>query len=153
MDGLWYDLVRNKLGEQTAAEWSSEIWLKRGAAEIDVARVLQALNISEGKDVATLLKMFQCDPGTAGCIDIECELKNENLGILTCKRCRPLETFERHGEADAFKQKHACEVTCVQGMQKTGECVNPRMKSRPLKLPPRKNKDEIACQWEFKLEE
>jgi hypothetical protein len=29
--------------------------------------------------------------------------------------------------------------------------VNPDIKIVPLKLPPRKSKDDIACQWELKL--
>jgi len=27
------------------------------------------------------------------------------------------------------------------------------MMGKPVKLPPRKSKDEIACQWEFKIEQ
>jgi hypothetical protein len=33
------------------------------------------------------------------------------------------------------------------------KAINPKMKVTPLKLPPRKSKDEIACQWEFRLDE
>jgi hypothetical protein len=31
--------------------------------------------------------------------------------------------------------------------------MNPRIKVTPLKLPPRKSQEEMACQWELKLEE
>jgi hypothetical protein len=31
--------------------------------------------------------------------------------------------------------------------------INPKVKVTPLKLPPRKSPDEIACQWEYKIEE
>jgi hypothetical protein len=37
-------------------------------------------------------------------------------------------------------------------MQLTGEHINPKMKCRALKLPPRKSEKEIACQWEFKID-
>jgi hypothetical protein len=29
---------------------------------------------------------------------------------------------------------------------------NPRMKTRPVKLPPRESKKDIACQWIFEVE-
>lgn len=29
--------------------------------------------------------------------------------------------------------------------------VNPRFEAVPVKLPPRKSQDEIACQWIFRL--
>jgi len=35
----------------------------------------------------------------------------------------------------------------------TARSINPNMVGRPLKLPPRESKDEIACVWEFKIEE
>jgi len=35
----------------------------------------------------------------------------------------------------------------------TARSINPKMVGRPLKLPPRASKDEIACVWEFKIEE
>jgi hypothetical protein len=35
---------------------------------------------------------------------------------------------------------------------KIARFFNPKMKVTALKLPPRKSKDDVACQWEFKLE-
>jgi len=149
LGGLWFDLVKDKVGEEKALEWEKEVWLKRGGSVNDMRGVMEVLNI-KGDDVATLFKTFQFAPGEAGWIDIECELKNNHHGILTATRCPALEIFELGG--DTKRQKHACEDICVPGMQLSGEFINPRMKCRALKLPPRKSKDEIACQWEFKLE-
>jgi hypothetical protein len=33
-----------------------------------------------------------------------------------------------------------------------GTWFNPRMKVTPTKLPPRKNKQDVACRWEFAIE-
>ena len=150
MDALWVALVREKLGEQTAMEWDTEIWLRRGAAESEVRRTREALGIW-GDDVASFLKYAQVDPGIAGVMEVEVDLKAKNHGILTVKRCRPLEWCERSGETEW--QKNACEVLDVQGFPQSAQLFNPNMKVAPLKLPPRKNPDEIACQWEFKIEE
>jgi len=149
LGGLWFDVVKDKVGVEKALEWEKEVWLKRGGCENDIRVSMDALNIS-GSDVATLLKAFQFAPGEAGWIDIECDLKNENHGILTATRCPALEIFEATG--DTVRQKHACVDICVPGMALTGEYINPKMKCRALKLPPRKDKNDVACQWEFRIE-
>ena len=151
MNGSWYDLVREKLGEQMAADWNREVWFEKGMYKRDPDRVMQAINIVGQNDVTALLKMFQCDAGTAGVIDIECQMEGKNRGIVTATRCRPLEQFERLG--DTCKTERECLGTCVEGMNLTAQYINPKMTMRPLKLPPRESKDEICCQFEVKLEE
>jgi len=150
LGGLWFDVVKDKVGIEKALEWEKEVWLKRGGCENDIRVSMDALNI-HGNDVAALLKAFQFAPGEAGWIDIACELKNPNHGILTATRCPALEIFEATG--DTVRQKHACEDICVPGMQLTAQYINPQMKCRAAKLPPRNSPDEIACQWEFVLDE
>ena len=148
LDGIWYSLIRERFGEEMARELDAEVWKRE--TPLEVGRTRKALGIW-GDDVAAFLKFVQVDPG-AGAIfpEFECELKSERLGILTVKRCLGLEYYERHGETEM--QKHACEVVDVVGFQEAANLFNPRIKVTPLKLPPRKSPDEIACRWEFKLE-
>jgi hypothetical protein len=148
LDGLYYSWARKKWGEQLAAELDAEMW--RRAAYLDVRRARETMNI-HGDDVAALFKVYQCDAGVAGKMDAEYELKNKNHGVLTARRCRSLEYYERHGET--MLQKNVCEVIDVQGFRNTARLINPNIRVTPLKLPPRRSKDEIACQWEFKIEE
>ena len=150
LGGLWFDVVKDHVGIEKALEWEKEVWLKKGGAENDIRVSMDALNIS-GNDVAALLKAFQFAPGEAGWIDIECELKNNNHGILTATHCPALEIFE--ATEDTIRQKHACEDICIPGMRITGELFNPKMTCRALKLPPRKGPDDVACQWEFEIPE
>ena len=58
LGGLWFDVVKDKVGVEKALEWEKEVWLKRGGCENDIRVSMDALNIS-GNDVATLLKAFQ----------------------------------------------------------------------------------------------
>ncbi len=149
LDGLWYSLIRERFGEDMARELDAEVW--RRETPLEVGRVRNALNIW-GDDIASVLKFVQTDPGTAAIFpEFECELKDKNHGVLTIKRCLGLEYYERHGETEM--QKHACEVLDVEGFQAAADLFNPKIKVRALKLPPRKSREEIACQWEFKLEE
>jgi len=148
LDGLWYNLIREKFGEKTASEWDWEIWKR--ATPLEVRRSREAMNIW-GDDVASLFKFLQVDPGAGGIWpEFRCELKNNQRGILTVNQCRALRYFERHGDAAALT--NACEMDRW-AFEDTAHCFNPRIRTRCLKLPPRSNPSEIGCQWEFWIED
>ena len=148
LDGLWFNLIREKFGEQKARELSRENWQRE--TPLEVRRHREAMNIW-GEDVEGYLKYLQVDIGAGGIWpDFRCEMTGENRGILTIKRCLSLEYFERHG--DIALQKHACEVLDGEGFQWAAHLFHPRMKAVPLRLPPRNRAGEIACQWEFRIE-
>ena len=149
LDGIWYSLIRERYGEAVARELDAEVWKRE--TPFEVGRVRAALNI-RGNDVASVLKFIQTDPGGGAIFpEFSCELKNEKVGILTIKRCLGLEYYERHGEREL--QRHACEVLDVEGFAEAAHLFNPKIKVTPLKLPPRKSPEEIACQWEFRMED
>lgn len=147
IDGLWYTLIKERFGEQMASDLERELW--RRAAPLAFRRVTQAMNIS-GDDVPTLFKSLQVDPGAEGVMDLAYELKDKNHGVFTVKGCRSLEYFERHGDSALLEM--GCGID-VWAFQEYAHYFNPKMKMTCLKLPPRKSQDEIACQWEFKIEE
>jgi len=75
------------------------------------------------------------------------DIRNENHVILTIPQCRSLLYYEREApEMIDFN----CLVLEERMMKKY--FMNPKLKVTPLKLPPRKSPDEIACQWELKIE-
>ncbi|MFO8010687.1 MAG: DUF6125 family protein [Dehalococcoidia bacterium] len=148
IDGIWMSLVREKFGDEVARELELKVWNWR-ALPMEARRICRALNI-EGSDVATLFKFFQTQPGFAGLdFDITYELKDRNHGICTVKRCLSLEYFERHDDMDTAK--YVCEVIDATGFQDAAHYFNPDMTAKPLKLPPRRGEDDIACQWEYRV--
>ena len=149
LNQFWYHAVEARLGQETANEIQADVWMKRGASEWEVKNVRNAMNIT-GDDVASYFKFFQCTPVNATMIDMQFELKDRNHGILTVKQCAPLLVFERNRET--VVQQQMCEVVERHGFQIGATLFNPRMKTIPIKLPPRKNKRDIACQWEFVVE-
>ena len=149
--GLWYDVVKEKLGEQTAIEFSREVWLGSGVkgCDLEAQWPTEAMNI-HGDDVASYFKFLQVDPGAAAIWpDYTMELMSPNRGILTIKRCLPLERYEKLGQTELLM--HTCHEIEVKGFERGIKHFNSRMKVTPLKLPPRKNKSEIACRWEFMI--
>jgi hypothetical protein len=81
--------------------------------------------------------------------DISWDLKNNNHGIFTMNRCKAVDYFEKQG--DNRTMLAMCDLD-LKAFGRIALFFNPNMKVTALKLPPRKSKDDIACQFEFKLE-
>ena len=127
---------------------AKEVWDTNWKQEM--RRPTQAMNI-HGNDIASMFKYFQIDPGFAVMFDIDFELKDDGkYGLMTVTKCRTLEYCERHG--DDWLLNLACDELDKPLIEETALAFNPKMKTTILKMPPRKSKDDIACQWEFKLE-
>jgi len=99
--------------------------------------------------VADLLKYFQLSPSVGLEKRITCELKDENHGVVTIHECLGLEPHEESNNLDMIE--FMCSDMSAKQFQYTAWQINPRIKSVPLKLPPRKSKDEPPCQWEFTM--
>jgi hypothetical protein len=116
---------------------------------------VEALNIV-GDDIPALFKYLQFGPAFSVIYvgpppdfkpRVQFELKNKNHGIMTVTRCNSLEYFERHN--DTALQKLACEEIDLPAFKWIAKRFNPTIEVEPIKLPPRKGEDEVACQWEF----
>lgn len=158
IDGVWTTLMREKVGDRAAFDYDKEVWFGKALA-LDIRRTVEPLNI-QGNDIATLFKYWQCSPGFAVIYTgpppdfkphVEFELKSKNHGIMTVRRCFSLEYFERH--QDGSLQRLACEEIDLPAWEWLAHQFNPKIKFRALKMPPRKSKDDIACQYEFTLDE
>ena len=76
------------------------------------------------------------------------EIRSPNHVIMTILQCRSLISFEREAP-------HMIEPTCYRLEERVMRAylVNPRIKVTPLKLPPRRSRDEAACIWEFTMQD
>jgi hypothetical protein len=63
-------------------------------------------------------------------------------------QCRSLIQFERAAPQMIEPVCYKLEQVMLQTY-----LMNPKIKVTPLKLPPRKSQEEIACRWEFKMED
>ena len=147
LDEVWYGVIKERYGEEIALELDSEVWRRQAIPELQ--RLSKAMNI-QGDDVAALFKACQVGPSGGAVADMAYELKNNAHGILTFNRCLPLEWVEKYG--NPARQKQMCDFD-IRFFEIWAKYLNPKMKVNPLKLPPRKSKDEVPCIWEFKLEE
>ena len=77
------------------------------------------------------------------------ELKSPHHGVFTVTHCPTLLELEREGEG---REERICQQLELRLFRMQAEFFNPEIQVQGLKLPPRKSKDDVHCQWEFKLE-
>ena len=172
LGGLWYEACAKRFGVTVTNELSREVWVSpfkpvelnkvvevklepvtNYRMAVEEIRMIREWMKIKGDDVETLAKMLPCMGGTVGHLDYEIDLKNKNHGIFTIKRCTVLEAMESMDESiGGLNPRHLCWEIEAPGFAMAAHYVNPKIKTIPRKLPPRKSKDEIACQWEYILE-
>jgi hypothetical protein len=158
IDGIWTGLMRQKLGDKQAFDFDKEVWFSKGI-EIDIKQTCDALNIT-GNGLSALFKYLQFGPAFSVIYvgpppdfepRVQFEMKDKNHGIMTVTRCNSLEYFERHN--DNALQKLACEEIDLPAFKWIAKRFNTKIECEPIKLPPRRSPDDVACRWEFKIEE
>lgn len=142
----WYQAVEAQFNAALAQKLEMLVWVDLEAAEYDLDIAIQGIQ-EQGKTVESLLKGFQFAPGEVGILDVDFELKNENHGILTHKTCPAVDRFEHY---DDKRLKHCCDI-CIYAMPISGEMLDQDIACKALELPPRKDANDIACQWEYIL--
>ena len=145
MAAAWYDAVKERFGTEAANDCNLAAWLRVG--ERVNPRYAKIANI-QLNTVVDSLKCLQLplDNNIGGIFPVEYDIKSPNHVIMTIPQCRSLLSYER--EAPEMIEP-ICHVLEQAVMEKY--LINPNIKVTALKLPPRKNPEEIACQWEFKL--
>ena len=145
MTEAWYDAVKEKVDKETADLCETAAWCRIG--ERVNPRYAKVANINTGT-VLDCLKCLQLplDNTTGGLFPAQAEVINPNHVIWTIPRCRSLEFFEA-------KAPERIKYVCYENEKRVIEryLVNRKIRVTPLKLPPRKSPDEIACKWEFKM--
>jgi len=148
LDGWWHTTVSEAHGKDEAIKLELATW-DRGIP-YEQKRVMEALNI-KGNDVETCFKELQMDPQFClEIFDITWDLKNKNHGIYTVNKCRALERFEKQG--DMKTALAMCDLD-LKAFEKISRFINPKIKVTAIKLPPRKDEKDIACRFEFKLDD
>lgn len=150
LDGFWHTKVADELGVEKADAWGAEVWGKDYVKRM-VPRIMKAMNV-QGNDVETYMKYLQIDPGLPLELwDCDIDLKSKNHAVWTVNKCPSLLFMEREGKG---REKVVCQGMEVEAIKGYARYFNPGIKVTPLKLPPRKSKDEVPhCQFEFELQE
>jgi hypothetical protein len=76
------------------------------------------------------------------------ELRSPNHSTLTITHCPTLLALEKEGEG---REQKICQLLEPKLFRLIADFFNPKIEVQALKLPPRKSKDGICCQWDFNL--
>ena len=144
VDGFWYLAVKENLSDEMAT--ACDLWAWDKYIRYEISHLTRLLNI-KGTKVVSLLKAFQFSAWLQNC-QYKVEAKDDNFAVLTIAFCPTLSALEREGEG---REKKFCESVEPSMFKMYANYFNPDIEVRPLKLPPRKSKKEICCQWEFRM--
>ena len=145
LDGFWYLSVKELAGNDKALDRDNWVWDKVMKFYVDeLARLLGV----EGRDVADYMKVM--GPRPEGLVlEEEVEILNRKDAIRTVTYCPTIVAMEKEKEGrDAVH----CSATCSEMRKKHSKLFNPAIKVTCLKIPPRKNKDDIFCHFEYKIQ-
>ena len=146
LDGEYTTEIMTRHGQKEALDSQYKVWERHGPR---VTRWMQKTLRIQGDDVPTCFKSLQVVPSfPPEHYDIKWEVKSPEYGIFTVTRCKFLDEMERAGQGF---EKLICGKSEPASFQMLAKAINPNIVVTPLKLPPRKSKDEIACQFEYKL--
>jgi len=143
MSEAWYRQVEKRYGRQVADEIEIASWCNMAERVNPRYAKLGNIKLDTLVDAVKVLQL-PLDNTTGGLYPVIPEIVNENRIIWTIPKCRSLEYFEA-------KEPDRIEKVCYVNEKKVIEryLVNRKIKVTPLKLPPRDNPEDIACQWEF----
>jgi hypothetical protein len=147
LHGSWHTLVRERFGDRANIDLDCYQWMV--SAPANAHWLARALKI-QPENVESYFKALQVDPAfPLALFDLEYELVTPDHGFMTCKRCTALDAYEAEGRGHEVPMCHEEEPATF---AYAALYHHPKMVIRPVKLPPRTSKDEIACKWECKIE-
>jgi len=145
VDAFWFLTVKDRWGKEAANECDIEI-LKNMSKPYEVKLFNSLLGI-RGNDISAFVKLIQVSPWGQSW-ERQVELKNGNYATLVTPVCPTLLAIEKEGSG---RELEICEICGKVNLGTQARCINPLIEVNPLKLPPRKTGDDIACKWEFSL--
>jgi len=146
LDGFWYLSAKERVGNEKALDCDIQTWERH--CKYEMVKIVKLLNI-QGNDVMAAMKAIQITPWLRQ-TEFEIEVKNHNNAILTVTHCPTLLALEREGEG---RENEICNIVDRKMFKEYASFFNPDIELKCLKLPPRKSKGEICCQWEFSLKD
>ena len=142
VDGFWYLSIMERFNDDEAL--ACDMWVWERAVNYELDRLTRLLKI-QGNDVISLMKSFQLSPWF-WVFKYQMEIKDNNHALLTITDCPTLRALEKEGTG---REQKICKIVEPMIFQKYADYFNSDIEVQYLKIPPRKNKDEICCRWEF----
>jgi len=144
LDGLWFTLVEEKFGLETALEIDVEVWRRLCLAQ--ARRVQKYFAIDEPDTLRRLIKVIELDPLLAVFEPRTVEL-TDGHAVLRFTDCPPQKARTRDGRGE-----FPCKPVGLALLNSYIEIIDPSIKLKCRTCPPDAHPSEYWCEWEFTVE-
>ncbi len=141
-DGLWFLAAEEALDFDQALEMDLQVWSRYAPLAIKRLRKHFPLNAT---GLEGLKEIMLHDPFW-WTMSMEIVEETPEQFIVEVRDCPSLMAMERMG-----REQLTCEPVETAYFEALVEVVDPRIKVKALKLPPRKSPDDVCCRWSFSL--
>ena len=145
MDGFWYLAVQERSGDKEALACDFRAW-ERGT-RYEMKKITEGLNIP-GNDVVAFMKALQLTPWCQK-MEYKIDIGDTNNATFTVTYCPTLDALEKEGKG---REVQTCTVVEPWAMRQYASFFNRDIEVKSLAPLPRKNRNDICCQWAFELE-
>lgn len=128
LDGLWFTLVEEKFGRDTALEIDVEVW--RRLCLIQAKRIRKYFPGDEGSSLRNLIRVIELDPIMA-IFKAEVVKLTDKHAVLRFTDCPPQKARIRDGRGE-----FPCKPVGVAFLSSYAEVIDPNIKVRCLTCPP-----------------
>lgn len=144
-----YAALRINHGDEAYLETAIDNWM--AASPVYTQRMQRAMRLTEGSDIATILKGMQLECGLSHqYFDAGFEEVSEHEGRFWLNSCGALLETEPRGEAAVKTMCHSIEDPTFDA---TAVATNPRARVRPIHRPPRiEPHKEQHCKWQVVID-
>jgi len=143
LDGLWFTLVEEKFGLDTALEIDVEVW--RRLCLVQARRIQKYFAIDEGSSIRNLIKVIELDPLLAVFKPKAVELSDKRA-VLRFTDCPPQKARIRDGRGE-----FPCKAVGMAFLSSYAEVIDPKIKMSCLACPPDAHPPQYWCAWQFEL--
>ena len=144
IDAFWFLSMKDRLNNEEAIACDNWVWGKVVKKMLDDLAELIGV---QGRDVVDFMRVIQATP-LHHVVEEKIEAKNRNHAILTVTLCPTLAALEKE---DAGRDTVHCRLACSVTRAKHAQLFNPAIEVRSVTMPPRRDRQSIFCQWEYKI--
>ncbi len=150
LSGTWYEEVRKRYGMDVANECELAAWVNMGEKVNPRYARMAKIELNTVFDCMKALQLPLDNIMRGGLFDGRFDVRGPNEIHVIYDRCVALEGLERNWPERIVPLCHGLEKKMIEVY-----ALHPKFEAVPIKLPngPRENKEDIACEWIFRLRE
>ncbi len=144
VDGLWFLSAEQAFSFDHALDMDIQVWKRY--AKVSIKRIRKHFELPlDGLN--TIKEIMLLDPMWLS-VDFDLIEDPPDSLIFQVTNCPSLLAMEKMG-----REMFTCEAVEKVYLTELCKAVDPKIKVEALKLPPRKNPDDICCKWKFYLDD